>query len=60
MTKLLRWLFPILSGLALGIIAGLVYTWLIEPVHYTDTAPDRLRADAKPRRAASLSSETFQ
>jgi hypothetical protein len=47
MTKLLRWLFPILSGLALGIIAGLVYTWLIEPVHYTDTAPDRLRADAK-------------
>ncbi len=47
MKKLLRWLFPILSGLALGIVAGLIYTWLIEPVHYTNTAPDRLRADAK-------------
>ncbi len=47
MKRLLRCLFPILSGLALGIVAGLVYTWLIEPVQYTNTAPDRLRADAK-------------
>ena len=32
-------------GLAIGLALGLVYTWVISPVHYVDTAPSSLRAD---------------
>jgi hypothetical protein len=34
-----------LLGLALGVVAGLYYAWLVSPVEYIDTAPDSLRVD---------------
>ena len=37
--------FPFLIGIGLGLAGGLYYAWLINPVEYTDTAPDSLRAD---------------
>ncbi len=39
--------FNLLGGLLLGIALGLIYTWGIDPVEYTDTAPPSLRADYK-------------
>jgi hypothetical protein len=41
------WPLPILAGLVLGVTLGLIFAWLIAPVQYHDTAPDRLRADLK-------------
>lgn len=41
------WHVPVLAGLVLGLAVGLIYTWLIAPVQYYDTAPDRLRAELK-------------
>jgi hypothetical protein len=29
----------------LGLVLGILYGWLIQPVHYVDTAPASLRAD---------------
>ncbi len=40
-------LLNLIVGLALGLALGLVYTWKIDPVKYTDAAPDSLRADYK-------------
>ena len=37
----------LLTGLVLGILAGLLYAWLISPVQYTNTAPASLRGDFK-------------
>ena len=37
--------FPFLIGIGLGLAGGLYYAWIINPVEYTDTAPDSLRAD---------------
>ncbi len=34
-----------LIGLVAGLIVGVVYGWLVEPVQYVDTAPSSLRAD---------------
>lgn len=39
-----RW-FPLLISVALGIALGLVYGWVLDPVEFTDTTPDTLRAD---------------
>lgn len=36
-----------LMGLILGLAGGLVYSWLLNPVEYTDTAPASLRQDFK-------------
>jgi hypothetical protein len=36
-----------LLGLVLGLAGGLVYSWLLNPVEYTDTAPASLRQDFK-------------
>lgn len=41
------WHVPVLSGLILGLAIGLIYAWLLAPVQFYDTAPDRLRADLK-------------
>ncbi len=41
------WHVPILAGLLLGLVLALIYTWLIAPVQFYDTAPDRLRPDLK-------------
>jgi len=46
------------ASLALGVVLGLVYAWLIAPVHYVDTAPDRLRTDLKEEYIV-LASEAF-
>lgn len=37
----------LLTGLVIGLILGLVYAWVIQPVEYVDTSPDSLRADFK-------------
>ena len=37
--------FPFLIGIGLGLAGGLYYAWIVNPVEYTDTAPDSLRAD---------------
>lgn len=39
----------LLTALVLGVVAGLVYGWLIWPVSYTSTAPNALRIDFKER-----------
>jgi hypothetical protein len=33
--------------IALGVVVGLVYGWMINPVRYVDTGPDSLRSDYK-------------
>src|SRR5260221_13035636 len=35
----------VLAGLAVGLGLALLYTWVISPVQYVDTAPNSLRAD---------------
>jgi len=37
----------LLTGLVLGVAAGLVYSWVISPVRYIDAPPSALRADYK-------------
>jgi hypothetical protein len=39
--------FNLIAGLILGLALALFYTWVINPVQYTDTAPDSLRVDYK-------------
>jgi len=31
--------------LAMGVVSGLAYGWLVDPVEYVDTSPDTLRID---------------
>lgn len=35
----------IIVGLILGVVAGMLYGWVIQPVEYIDTTPASLRAD---------------
>ncbi len=44
MTRSRQWL---IVGLALGLIGGLLYGWLVQPVEFVDTTPDSLRQDYK-------------
>jgi hypothetical protein len=37
----------LVTGLILGLLAGLLYSWVISPVKFIDTAPLSLRADFK-------------
>ncbi len=37
----------LLTGIVLGVILGLVYSWEISPVKYVDAPPSALRADYK-------------
>jgi hypothetical protein len=39
-----RWLLTLIA-LAFGILLGLAYGWMINPVQYTDVTPDALRID---------------
>ena len=41
-----RW-FRFFIVIILGIAAGLVYGWVIDPVDYSDTPPESLRSDFK-------------
>lgn len=38
-------LAPIGFGLLIGVAGGLIYGWLIQPVRFTETSPQALRAD---------------
>lgn len=38
------WL-PLILGLLLGLVGGLYYAWIVDPVEYVDTAPTTLRRD---------------
>ncbi len=40
-----RYLPTVMLGLVVGLSLGLLYTWVISPVKYVDTAPGTLRAD---------------
>ena len=48
---------PLLVGLVLGLLGGLIYTWAIVPVEYVDVDPQRMRADYRQEwvRLAALS-----
>jgi hypothetical protein len=37
----------LLTGLAVGIVLGILYAWAIAPLEYTNTSPDTLRANFK-------------
>lgn len=37
----------LISGLILGVVAGLIFTWLLFPVEYEDTSPGTLAEDYK-------------
>ena len=37
----------LLTGLIIGIVLGLLYSWLISPIEYTNTTPNTLRTDFK-------------
>jgi len=42
-----RFPWELLAGLVLGVGLGILYSWIIAPVEYVDTAPSALRADFK-------------
>lgn len=44
----------LLTGLILGFVLGVLYTWVIQPVEYVDTPPASLRADYKDRYRAMI------
>jgi|YNPNPStandDraft_1061719.scaffolds.fasta_scaffold00014_45 hypothetical protein len=37
----------LLTGLIIGLISGLVYAWLLDPVQFVNTSPDSLRPEFK-------------
>ena len=37
----------LIAGLAIGLVGGLLYGWLVQPVEFVDTTPDSLRQDYK-------------
>lgn len=37
----------LLTGLLIGLISGLVYAWLLDPVQFVNTSPDSLRPEYK-------------
>jgi len=45
-----------LTGLLVGIGLGLLYSWILSPVEYVDTAPISLRADFKDQYRAAIAS----
>lgn len=44
----------LLTGLLLGLAAGLVYAWVVQPVEYVDTSPASLRSDFKDQHRALI------
>jgi hypothetical protein len=37
----------LLTGLVIGVVLGLLYSWIISPIEYVDTTPNTLRPDYK-------------
>ena len=46
----------LLTGLILGFVLGVLYTWMVQPVEYVDTTPGSLRADYKDRYRVMIAS----
>lgn len=46
----------LLTGLLLGVILGVAYTWMVQPVEYINTSPASLREDFKDRYRALIAS----
>lgn len=46
----------LLTGVILGVILGLAYAWLVQPVEYVDTSPASLRETFKDRYRALIAS----
>lgn len=46
----------LLTGLFIGLLLGLAYSWWVRPVTYTNTSPASLRADYKERYRALIAS----
>ena len=44
----------LLTGLAIGAILGLLYSWLVQPVQYTNTTPATLRSEFKDQYRAMI------
>ena len=44
----------LLTGLVIGVVLGLAYAWLVQPVEYVDTSPASLREDFKDRYRALI------
>jgi len=44
----------LITGLALGVLIGVAYAWLVQPVRYTNTMPASLRSDFKDRYRAVI------
>lgn len=44
----------LLTGLILGFVLGVLYTWVIQPVEYIDTNPGSLRSEYKDRYRAMI------
>jgi hypothetical protein len=44
----------LLTGLAIGAIIGLLYSWLVQPVQYTNTTPASLRKEFKDQYRAMI------
>ena len=46
----------LITGLVLGIVAGVLFAWILQPVRYTNTRPASLRADFKDQYRALIAS----
>ncbi len=54
MTRESRGPWYLLTGVVLGFIVGLLYTWVFSPAEYVDTHPDALRSDYKDAYRAAI------
>ncbi|MBC8507944.1 MAG: hypothetical protein ISR58_08485 [Anaerolineales bacterium] len=54
MTRESRGPWYLLTGVIIGFIVGLLYTWVFSPAEYVDTHPDALRADYKDAYRAAI------
>jgi hypothetical protein len=46
----------LLTGMVIGIVLGLVYAWVVQPVRYVNTSPGSLRVEFKDRYRALIAS----
>jgi hypothetical protein len=44
----------LLTGLLIGLVAGLIYAWLVQPVQYADAAPNTLSESARDQYRAMI------
>jgi len=56
MTREGRGFWYLLTGVILGFVVGLLYTWVFSPAEYVDTHPDALRSDYRDAYRAAIAS----